>query len=231
MDASEAESLKLALKKGVDALHLRLDASTLDGLLNYIFEFQRWNKTHNLSAIHSLEESIALHLLDSLAALPYLDDYVQENFSNGQEFSIADLGTGGGLPGMVIAICRPSWKVYLMEAVQKKTVFLEHIAMRQNLKNVVVCSGRIENTSKPLRKSVSCCISRAFSDFGKFISLSAPMLVDSGVVWAMKAKLLDDDLKTIPKDWEIKANHLLQIPGLDAQRRLFKLAAVRESHF
>ncbi len=57
------------------------------------------------------------------------------------------------------------------------------------------------------------------------------MLVDSGVVWAMKAKLLDDDLKTIPKDWEIKANHLLQIPGLDAQRRLFKLAAVRESHF
>ena len=230
MDISQVESLRQTLKKGIEELHLTLDAPTLDGLLSYILEFQRWNKTHNLSAIHSLEESIALHLLDSLAVLPYLDDYAQENFSGEVGFSIADLGTGGGLPGLVIAICRPSWRVYLMEAVQKKTVFLEHIVMRQHLKNVVVCSGRIEDTSKPLGKSVTCCISRAFSDFGKFITLSAPMLMDGGVVWAMKAKLLDDDLKTIPENWEIKANHSLYIPGLDAQRRLLRLAAVRESH-
>ena len=229
MGEPQIDLLKHKLKKGIEDLHVALDAPTLEGLLSYMLEFQRWNKTHNLSAIHSLEESIALHLLDSLAVLPYLDDYVQENFSGSKEFSIADLGTGGGLPGLVIAICRPSWKVYLMEAVQKKTVFLEHIAMRQHLKNVVVCSGRIEDTSKPLIGSISCCISRAFSDFGKFINLSAPMLIDGGVAWAMKAKLLDDDLQTIPENWEIKANHLLHIPGLDAQRRLFKLAAVRKS--
>lgn len=230
METSSVEHLRLILKKGVDQLNLILDDSVLDGLLSYITEFQRWNKTHNLSAIHSLEESMSLHLLDSLAVLPYLDDFVKENFSDGEKFSIADLGTGGGLPGLPIAICRPSWTVYLMEAVQKKTVFLEHIVMRQNLKNAVVCSGRIEDTSKPLNKSISCCISRAFSDFGKFIHLSEPMLTKGGVVWAMKAKLLDEDLKTIPNNWEIQANHQLHIPGLDAQRRLFKLAAVRESH-
>ena len=200
MEVSLVDSLKPTLKKGVEQLQLKLEDEILDSLLNYILEFLRWNKTHNLSAIQSAQESITLHLLDSLAILPYLDDYVRENFSN-KEFSIADLGTGGGLPGLVIAICRPSWKVYLMEAVQKKTVFLEHVAMRQSLKNVTVCPGRIENTSQPLNGSVSCCISRAFSDFGKFIDLSAPMLVDGGVVWAMKAKLLEEDLKTIPKNW------------------------------
>ena len=229
MEVSLVDSLKPKLKKGVEQLQLKLEDEILDSLLNYILEFLRWNKTHNLSAIQSAQESITLHLLDSLAILPYLDDYVRENFSN-REFSIADLGTGGGLPGVVIAICRPSWKVYLMEAVQKKTVFLEHVVMRQNLKNVTVYPGRIENTSQPLKNNVSCCISRAFSDFGKFIDLSAPMLVDGGVVWAMKAKLLEEDLQTIPKNWEIQANHLLHIPGLDAQRRLFKLAPVRESH-
>lgn len=229
MEVSLADSLKPKLKKGVDQLHLKLDDEVLDSLLNYIFEFLRWNKTHNLSAIQSAEESITLHLLDSLAILPYLDDYVRENFSN-REFSIADLGTGGGLPGLVIAICRPTWKVYLMEAIQKKTVFLEHVVMRQNLKNVTVCPGRIESTSQSLKKSVNCCISRAFSDFGKFIDLSAPMLVEDGVIWAMKAKLLEEDLKTIPKNWKIQANNLLHIPGLEAQRRLFKLSPVRESH-
>lgn len=229
MDASLFESLKGRLKAGVEQLQLKLDDETLDSLLNYMFEFQRWNKTHNLSAIHSLEDSVSLHLLDALAVLPYLDDYVRENFSGEEQFSIADLGTGGGLPGLPIAICRPSWNVYLMEAVQKKTVFLEHIVMRQHLKNVVVCAGRIEDTSKPLKNSISCCISRAFSDFGKFIDLSAPMLSANGVVWAMKAKLLEEDLKTIPKDWEINANYPLYIPGLDAQRRLFKIVAMRKS--
>ena len=227
---SDVNALKAILQSGVNSLNLKLDDRTLNGLLDYIVEFQRWNKTHNLSAIHSLEDSITLHLLDSLAVLPYLDDYVRENFSDGASFSIADLGAGGGLPGLPIAICRPAWKVYLMEAVQKKTVFLEHIVMRQHLNNVQVCSGRIEDTSKPLKKSISCCISRAFSDFGKYIQLSDPMLGASGVVWAMKAKLIDEDLQTIPKNWAVIANHRLNIPGLDAERRLFKLAAVRESH-
>ena len=90
MDISQAESLRQTLKKGIEELHLTLDAPTLDGLLSYILEFQRWNKTHNLSAIHSLEESIALHLLDSLAVLPYLDDYAQENFS-GEQLSAMEM--------------------------------------------------------------------------------------------------------------------------------------------
>jgi 16S rRNA (guanine527-N7)-methyltransferase len=140
---------------------------------------------------------------------------------------MADLGTGGGLPGIPLAICRPDWQIHLMEAVQKKTVFLQHIVSKFQLENVKVHPARIEDSSKNLEKSISICISRAFSDFGKFISLSEPMLQDGGQVWAMKAKLLQEDLKTIPANWQITKNYLLQVPGLEAERRLFELEPVR----
>ena len=222
------EDLVAELDKGLEALEIRISEEQAGDLIDYLIEFQRWNKTHNLSAIREIKNSVTLHLLDSLSILPHLDEFISNQHDSAKTFVLADLGTGGGLPGIPLAICRPKWRIHLMEAVQKKTVFLQHIVSRFHLENVKVHSARIENSSKNLEKSVSICISRAFSDFGKFIALSEPMLHDGGLVWAMKAKLLADDLKTIPSNWQVTKNYLLQVPGLEAERRLFELSPVRE---
>jgi 16S rRNA (guanine527-N7)-methyltransferase len=157
-----------------------------------------------------------------------LDDYVEKLPKADGIFTLADLGSGGGLPGIPLAICRPSWQLHLMEAVQKKAVFLQHIVTKLNLDNVKVHGARIEDAAPSLADSISCCISRAFSDFGKFISLSEPMLKTGGLLWAMKARALEDDLKTIPDTWKIEKDYLFSVPGLDAERRLYELARVRE---
>jgi 16S rRNA (guanine527-N7)-methyltransferase len=221
------EALLTDLKVGIEKLKVDVSHQQAEVLVDYLLEFQRWNKTHNLSAIHDLKDSLVLHLLDSLSVLGYLDKYAA-TLDGSEPFSMADLGTGGGLPGIPLAICRPEWKLHLMEAVQKKAVFLQHIVNKLSLTNVKVHGARIEESSPGLKNSLTCCISRAFSDFGKFLTLSAPMLKDGGLVWAMKAKLLEEDLKTIPADWEIKNNYLLNVPGLTAERRLFELGRVRE---
>lgn len=226
-DDSTKDALLIDLKAGIQKLNIDVSQQQAEALIDYLLEFQRWNKTHNLSAIHDLKDSLVLHLIDSLSVLSYLDAYVA-TLEDSSSFSLADLGTGGGLPGIPLAICRPHWKLHLMEAVQKKAVFLQHIVNKLSLANVKVHAARIEVSSPSLQNQISCCISRAFSDFGKFLTLSAPMLKPGGLAWAMKAKLLEEDLKTIPADWEIKKNHLLSVPGLSAERRLFELGRVRE---
>lgn len=226
-DEIGSKDLLAELNKGLKALELRISEQQAEDLISYLIEFQRWNKTYNLSAIREIKDSVTLHLLDSLSVLPHLDEFVAKRHDSAKAFSLADLGTGGGLPGIPLAICRPEWKIHLMEAVQKKTVFLQHSVSKFHLENVKVHPARIEDSSKALEKSVSICISRAFSDFGKFITLSKPMLHEGGLVWAMKAKLLEDDLKTIPTDWQVTKNYLLQVPGLEAERRLFELAPVK----
>jgi 16S rRNA (guanine527-N7)-methyltransferase len=228
MEKDSQEALLRQLSDGVQSLHLNISAETIQRLLDYLIEFQRWNKTHNLSSIHDLNQSVTLHLLDSLAVLPYLDKYIDYLPKSEGVFTLADLGSGGGLPGIPLAICRPAWKLHLMEAVQKKAVFLEHIVTKLNLDNVKVHGARIEDVAPKLASSVSCCISRAFSEFGKFISLSEPMLKKDGLLWAMKARVLDADLKTIPSTWKIQNDYLFGVPGLDAERRLYELARVRE---
>ncbi len=228
MGKDSQEALLRQLSEGVQNLHLNISAETTQRLLDYLIEFQRWNKTHNLSSIHDLNQSVTLHLLDSLAVLPYLDKHIDRLPKSEEVFTLADLGSGGGLPGIPLAICRPAWKLHLMEAVQKKAVFLQHIVTKLNLDNVKVHGARIEDVAPALASSISCCISRAFSDFGKFIALSEPMLKKDGLLWAMKARALDDDLKTIPSDWKIQNDYLFSVPGLDAERRLYELARVRE---
>lgn len=228
MEKDSQEALLRQLSEGVQNLHLNISAETTQRLLDYLIEFQRWNKTHNLSSIHDLNQSVTLHLLDSLAVLPYLDKHIDRLPKSEEVFTLADLGSGGGLPGIPLAICRPAWKLHLMEAVQKKAVFLQHVVTKLNLDNVKVHGARIEDVAPALASSISCCISRAFSDFGKFIALSEPMLKKDGLLWAMKARALDDDLKTIPSDWKIQNDYLFSVPGLDAERRLYELARVRE---
>jgi 16S rRNA (guanine527-N7)-methyltransferase len=114
MEKDSQEALLRQLSDGVQSLHLNISAETIQRLLDYLIEFQRWNKTHNLSSIHDLNQSVTLHLLDSLAVLPYLDKYIDYLPKSEGVFTLADLGSGGGLPGIPLAICRPAWKLHLM---------------------------------------------------------------------------------------------------------------------
>lgn len=210
--------------EGLKNLQLSLTDAQVNAMLGYMIELQKWNKTHNLTSITSLEEAISLHLLDSLAVLPVLDTYLGQAK---ERIQIADLGTGGGLPGIPLAIIRPQWQFYLMDAVQKKTIFLEQAVSKLKLENVKVISGRIEETSKQLQGKLTCCISRAFSDFGTYVKLAQPMLCEGGVLWAMKARALEDDLKTIPQDWGVGMEKELSVPGLQAERRIYRLDPIK----
>ena len=102
-DDSTKESLLIDLKSGIHKLNIDVSQGQVETLIDYLLEFQRWNKTHNLSAIHDLKDSLVLHLIDSLSVLGYLDAYVAA-LDDPSSFSLADLGTGGGLPGIPLAI-------------------------------------------------------------------------------------------------------------------------------
>jgi 16S rRNA (guanine527-N7)-methyltransferase len=218
--------LKNQLKHGLQELGIDLSEVSQQALITYLSEFQRWNKTHNLSAIQESEESLKLHILDSLAVLPTLDTF----YFDQTDVTLGDLGTGGGLPGIPLAICRPQWSFVLVDAVQKKTTFLEMIVAKLKLSNVQVIHGRIEQLSKDFPGTLSTCISRAFSDLGQFIALAQPLCQPGSPLWAMKAKVPQEDLNSIPEAWAIDQDVPLKIPGLDAQRRLLRLVDMRQSH-
>lgn len=217
--------LKNQLKQGLQELRIDLSEDCVQTLIIYLFEFQRWNKTHNLSAIQEADESLRLHILDSLAVLPALDAFYLDQ----TDVTFGDLGTGGGLPGIPLAICRPEWAFVLIDAVQKKTTFLEMIVAKLKLNNVRVIHGRIEQLGKDFPSTLSTCISRAFSDLGQFIALAQPLCKPGSPLWAMKAKVPQEDLNSIPEAWVIDQDVPLKIPGLDAQRRLLRLVDVRQS--
>jgi 16S rRNA (guanine527-N7)-methyltransferase len=131
---SDRESLRLRLCAGLAALHLRLDDNAIARLLDYVELLQRWNATYNLTAVRDPEEMVTRHLLDSLAIAPYVSGK-----------TLADLGTGAGLPGIPLAIARPELQVTLNDSNHKKGAFMQQAAIDLGLKNVAVHVGRAED--------------------------------------------------------------------------------------
>jgi 16S rRNA (guanine527-N7)-methyltransferase len=179
---------------------------------------------HNLTAIEGEKNSIRLHLIDSIAVLP-----IMRQFLTGPSPRIADLGSGGGLPAIPIAIVQTAWNLTLIEAVRKKTAFLQHIRGRLNLKNIQVLSERVEVVAKSQPGQFDAVISRAFTNLAHFLELSLPLLKSNGLVFAMKAKRADEELRDVcMNDWRMVADEPLQIPNLAVERRLLVLSPVRK---
>ena len=213
------------LSLGIEDLGLGLSGANIDRLELFLQEMARWNRVHNLTAIENQKDSVVLHLIDSIAVLPIMDQFLGNKTA-----LIADLGSGGGLPAIPIAILRPEWRLTLIEAVRKKTAFLQHARGKLELKNTEILSERVETVAKRRPGEFDAVISRAFTILANFLELSQPLLRPGGLVFAMKAKRADEELQEVSLDqWQLIADEPLQIPNLKVERRLLVLTPMRKS--
>lgn len=212
------------LSLGIEELGLNLSPENIGDLELFLQEMTRWNQVHNLTAIEGENNAVRLHLIDSIAVLPLMRRYL--SMDNPQ---IADLGSGGGLPAIPISIVQPSWQLTLIEAIRKKTAFLQHVRGKLGLKNITVLSERVEAVAKRQPGQFDAVISRAFTNLAQFLELSLPLLRPDGVVFAMKAKRADEELEEVcMNSWRLIADEPLFIPNLTVERRLLVLAPMRK---
>ena len=199
-----------ALAAGLADLEIDLPDEAQQKLLAFRDLLLKWNKTYNLTALRDPAQAISHHLLDSLAILPHV--------GNGP---LLDVGSGGGLPGIPLAIARPDLSVSMVDTVQKKTTFLQQAVIELGLKNVTVHHARVEE----MHGQYAQISSRAFAETGLFISLTRHLLAPGGRWLAMKGVRPDDELKALPADIAVEAVIPLTVPGLDAERHLIILKA------
>ncbi len=213
------------LALGIEELGLELSSTNIADLELFLQEMGRWNQVHNLTAIEGEKDSIRLHLIDSIAVLPVL-----RRFLKGSSPKIADLGSGGGLPAIPIAIVQPEWQISLIEAIRKKTAFLQHVRGKLKLKNIEVLCERVEDAAVQQPAQFDAVISRAFTNLARFLEFSLPFLKPDGLVFAMKAKRADEEMQDVcMEDWRLVADEPLHIPNLAVERRLLVLTPVRKS--
>jgi 16S rRNA (guanine527-N7)-methyltransferase len=209
---------------GIEGLGLNLSQTNIADLELFLQEMGRWNQVHNLTAIEGEKNSVSLHLIDSITVLPLMRQFLAL-----QNPKIADLGSGGGLPAIPIAILQPDWHVTLIEAIRKKTAFLQHVRGKLALKNIQVLSERVEAVAKSQPKRFDAVISRAFTNLARFLELSRPLLKPDGLVFAMKSKRADEELQYVcMDDWRLVADEPLRIPNLEVDRRLLVLSPMRK---
>jgi len=192
------------------AAGVELPAQARNKLDAFLALLAKWNRTYNLTAIREREQMITHHVLDSLAVLPHLP--------HGDDVRVLDVGSGGGLPGIPLAIARPSWPIVLLEASQKKGAFLRQAAIELGLANVEAVTSRVEDYAPATRFDV--VVSRAFSDLATFAHAGARLLAPRGRLYAMKGALPADEIAALPASVRVVATHKLAVPGLDAERRL-----------
>ncbi len=204
------ESEHSLLLKGLKKLGLDVSEAQQDLLMRYLAMFVRWNKAYNLSAIRDPKAMVTLHLLDSLVVAPHF-----------KGSHVLDVGTGGGLPGIPLAILFPQTRFTLLDSAGKKIRFLFQVINELGLKNVEVQNVRVEAFEPPVKFDV--IISRAFASVQDFVSCSGHLLTEDGAFWAMKGQKPVDELSEIQKHYIVANFTPLVVPGLDAERCLIQL--------
>jgi len=190
-------------------LGLDLSPSQIDQLLAYLALLQKWNKVYNLTAVRDPEQMLSHHLIDSLAVILPLKRH-------GAPTRLMDVGAGGGLPGVVIAICCPNTDVSCVDAVAKKATFIQQVAAELKLPNLHGVHSRVEQLTT---EAFGVITSRAFASLADFTRLTRQHLITPGAVWmAMKGQHPTDEITALPDDVEVFHVEQLTVPGLDAQR-------------
>lgn len=205
-------SINQGLLEGIARMNLSLSDDNLQKISAYATLLQKWNKTYNLTAVRDMEGILALHMLDSLAVLPYLSTDAE---------SLLDIGSGGGLPGIPLAIVRPDVAVTLLDSNSKKSAFQQQAVIELGLRNVIVVNSRVE-LFKPAF-AFEQIVSRAFSELADFVRLSRPLLAPGGRWLAMKGLFPKDEIARLPEDVTVRDAFRLQVPGIDAERHLIVL--------
>lgn len=201
-------SLREKLDQGLAALALPLPEGAAESFLAYIALLHKWNRVYNLTAIREPQQMLYHHILDSLAVSRYLP--------SGK--SIADIGTGPGLPGIPLAITQPQTPVALVESNHKKAAFLTQAKLELKLDNVQVVCERVEAFQPPEKFGV--VISRAFSDLGDFVGLARHLCAPGGVIAAMKGLYPHEELAALPNTVTVEQVIPVKVPGLDVERHL-----------
>lgn len=198
------------LAAGLIALGVRLSDAQRAQLVAFLDLLTKWNKTYNLTAIREPDRMITHHLLDALAVLPHLP--------SAPGLRVLDVGSGGGIPGIPVAIARPDWQVTLVDANHKKMAFGTQAGIELKLANLRAQATRVEALVPDVPYDI--VISRAFADLATFAATSARHLGPTGVLVAMKGVHPDEELAELPPDIEVIATTALTVPGLDAARHL-----------
>jgi 16S rRNA (guanine527-N7)-methyltransferase len=228
------------LEAGVAALGLTLPAGAEVRLLAYLALLDKWNRVYNLTAVREAERMVSHHLLDSLAVVGTFDGLAAElsptplkgeppagdKAANRmpKTINVLDVGSGGGLPGIPLAIARPELQVTLIDSIAKKTAFLLQAKAELGLDNVNVVTSRVEDYRPDAGFDV--ITSRAFSDLKEFVTLTRHLLKPGGCWLAMKGLYPNEEIALLPAGVKVRADHVLEVPGLDATRHLIVLEPV-----
>ncbi|TMH31157.1 MAG: 16S rRNA (guanine(527)-N(7))-methyltransferase RsmG [Betaproteobacteria bacterium] len=204
------------LAAGARALGVDLDRDAPSRLMAYLSLLRKWNRTHNLTAIVEPEKMITRHLLDSLSVVPHLPVK--------PKLRVADVGSGGGLPGIPLAICRPDWRLTLIDSNLKKAAFLCQAVIELALANVEVVCARSESYRPPLAFEVA--ISRAYSSLRNFVLQGRHLVAPAGRLFAMKAAYPKDEIDSLPSGIRMFDAVRLHVPGIEAERCLIIMESV-----
>jgi len=211
-DVLDRHALGTMVADGADALSLTLNPAQVDKLLDYLALLVKWNAVYNLTAVREPEQMVMQHLLDTLAAVPA--------FAGAGD--VLDVGAGGGLPGIVLAIwaaeAQPAMRIVLIDTVHKKTAFLTQVKGELGLRNVEVHAGRVEQW-KPAQQ-FDVITSRAFASLVDFVRLSAHLLAEGGRFIALKGVRPDGEIAALPAGWRVTEVRPLHVPTLQAERHL-----------
>ena len=198
-------TLAAQLAAGVAELGVDVDLETQKKLLAYLERMAKWNRVYNLTALRNPGEWVSHHLLDSLSVLPHVKGPL-----------VADVGSGAGFPGLVLAMVRPDWQVVSVEAVDKKAAFQRQVSAELALTNVRVEGRRVEDVR--LEAGADSVVSRAFSSLADFVNLTRHLLKPGGQWAAMKGRLPKEEIAALPDDVQVREIIELKVPGLNAER-------------
>lgn len=213
MTSFPRNELMRTLADGARTLQLDLSDAQLDKLMDYLALLSKWNAVYNLTALRDPRQMVTHHLLDSLTVVPA--------FAGAK--NVLDVGAGGGLPGIVLAIARPDMRVSMVDTVHKKTAFLTQAKAELGLTNVTVYTSRVEQLKVPQKFDV--ITSRAFAELNDFVTWSGHLLEEGGRFIALKGVMPNEEIARLPAGWKVGKVESLTVPGLDAERHLVFIEA------
>jgi 16S rRNA (guanine527-N7)-methyltransferase len=212
----DRNSLSQVLAEGIAEMQLEVSPEQQGRLMDYLALMFKWNSVYNLTSLRDPMQMVTHHLLDSLAAVPAFVDAK----------NVLDVGSGGGLPGIVLAIVRPDMKVSMIDTVHKKTAFLTQVKAELALANVTVYTMKVQELN--VSDKFDVITSRAFADLSDFVNWSSHLLAEGGRYIALKGVAPEDERQRLPAEWRVSGLQPLQVPRLGAERHLVFIEKVRE---
>ena len=210
MSSSQPTSKAVQLARGLMAMNTCVSQEQQEKLLAYLDLLYKWNRVYSLTALKEDDQAVSHHLLDSLSILPFVPTG-----------NLLDVGSGGGTPGIPLAIARPELAVTLLDSNTKKAAFLRQAAIELGLNNIAVHSGRVEQYHPDT--GFAAITSRAFAELADFVSLSKHLLAPGGRWLAMKGVRPEEEMARLPDDVGVDAAYPLTVPGIDGERHLVVL--------